>query len=414
MDGSGSAVVVVGAGQAGVAAVARLRARGHRGAITLIGDEPVAPYQRPPLSKDYLKGKMDLERLTLRAESFYAENDIALRRGTRATAIDRAARQVHLDDGEALAYDHLVLATGARPRRLPAAAGGGLAGVHCIRTLADVDAMAPEFVAGRRVLIVGGGYIGLEAAAVAAGLGLSVVVLEAAPRILGRVAAPEVADYFRALHRAHGVEILEGTGLARLTADAGGRVSGAELADGRHLAADFAIVGIGVEPETTLAAAAGLALDNGIATDDRGQTSDPTIWAAGDCASFPFRGGRVRLESVQNAIEQAECVADNILGQDSHYAPLPWFWSDQYDARFQIAGLSTGYERVVIRPGPTPADGAAPQVAFWYYVGDRLIAVDAINDSRSYLVAKRLLDMGRSADPAKVADPATDLKSLLA
>ena len=396
-------IVVIGAGQAAAALVAKLRALGHAGPLTLVGDEPVAPYQRPPLSKQYLLKEMALDRLFLRGDSFYAEQGITLRLGTPVTAIDRAARTVTVGDA-VLAYDQLALTTGSTPRRLPAAIGGDLAGVYTVRTLADVDAMEPEFRPGRRVLIVGGGYIGLEAAAVAAKLGLSVTLVEAAPRILQRVAAPETSDYFRAVHAAHGVTILEGTGLARLLGAE--RVSGAVLADGREIAADFVIVGVGITPNTALAQAAGLAIDNGIATDAQGRTSDPAIWAAGDCASFPWKGGRLRLESVGNAIDQAEVVAENMLGAGKDYVAQPWFWSDQYDVKLQIAGLNTGYDRIVTR-----REGEA--VSFWYYAGPTLLAVDAMNDPRAYMIGKRLIEMGKSPDPATVADPASNLKALL-
>jgi 3-phenylpropionate/trans-cinnamate dioxygenase ferredoxin reductase subunit len=397
-------IVVVGAGQAGASLAAKLRAEGYAGPLTLVGDEPVPPYQRPPLSKKYLLGEMEVERLYLRPLSFYAEQGIDLRLGVPVTAIDRAARTITLG-GEALGWDQLALTTGALPRRLPAAAGGALAGVHVVRKLADVDGMAPAFAPGRRVVIVGGGYIGLEAAAVAAGRGLRVTLIEAAPRILARVAAPETADWFRALHTRHGVEILEGAALERLTGE--GHVTGARLADGREIAADFVIVGIGILPDTRLAEAAGLALDNGIATDAFGRTSDPAIWAAGDCASFPHGGGRLRLESVPNAIDMAEAVAANMLGAGKPYVPAPWFWSDQYDVKLQIAGLNAGHDRIVVREG---AGGAR---SHWYFAGDRLLSVDAMNDPRAYMVGKRLIEAGRSADPAVLADPSADLKALL-
>ena len=400
-----SHVVAIGAGQAGAALAARLRSGGHAGPITLIGAEPLLPYQRPPLSKGYLLGEIDADRLTLRSADFYAEQDIALRLGTPATVIDPKARSVTLGT-ETIHYDDLVLTTGSIPRRLPAAIGGDLAGVYTVRNLADVDAERAEFRPGRRLVIVGGGYIGLEAAAVAAKLGLDVTVLEMAPRILQRVAAPETSDYFRALHAAHGVTILESTGLDRLLGEAG-HVTAARLTGGREIPADFVIAGVGILPATQLAEAAGLVIENGIRTDSHGRTSDPHIWAAGDCASFPWQGGRLRLESVQNAIDQAEMVADNILGAGKDYVPMPWFWSDQYDCKLQIAGLNTGYDRIVTR-GP---DGAA--VSFWYFKGDRLLAVDAMNDPRAYMVGKRLLETGRSADPAALRDPATNLKSLL-
>jgi 3-phenylpropionate/trans-cinnamate dioxygenase ferredoxin reductase subunit len=398
-------IVVVGAGQAGASLVAKLRALGHTGPVTLIGDEPVPPYQRPPLSKAYLTGGMELDRLFLRPAAFYADHAITLVTGTRVTAIDPAAQTVTAG-GATIAYDQLALTLGAVPRRLPAPVGGDLGGVYTLRTLADVDAMRPEFVAGRRMLVVGGGYIGLEAAAVARKLGLEVTVIEMAPRILQRVAAKETSDAVRAVHRDHGVTIREDTGLARLMGDAHARVRGAVLADDREMPVDVVIVGVGIVPDTALAEAAGLRIANGIAVDDYGRTSDPNIWAAGDCASFPWAGGRMRLESVGNAIDMGELVAANMLGAGQPYTPKPWFWSDQYDMKLQIAGLNTGYDRVVVRKG----DGA---VSHWYYAGDRLLAVDAIDDSRAYMVGKRLIEGGRSPAAEVVADPATDLKALL-
>ena len=397
-------VVVVGAGQAGASCVAKLRSSGFDGDITLVGAEPVPPYQRPPLSKAYLMGDMAVERLFLRPESYYADQNITLRTEARVAAIDVAAQTVSLGD-EVLGYDDLVLTTGSVPRRLPAAIGGDLEAVHVVRDLADVDAMAPRFVAGAKVLIVGGGYIGLEAASVAAKMGLSVTLVEAAPRILQRVAAPQTSDFFRALHKAHGVDLREGVGLERLTGT--GSVTGAVLSDGSELSVDFVIAGVGITPDVALAEAAGLAIENGIRTDAQGRTSAPHIWAAGDCASFPYREGRIRLESVPNAIDQAEVVAQNIMGAQVSYVAKPWFWSDQYDVKLQIAGLNTGYDNVITRTGEGDA------VSFWYYQGDTLLAVDAANDPRGYMVGKRLIEAGKSPDPAVIADPATDLKALL-
>jgi 3-phenylpropionate/trans-cinnamate dioxygenase ferredoxin reductase subunit len=396
-------VVIVGAGQAGAALAAKLRALGHDGKIVMLGDERAPPYQRPPLSKGYLLGEMGEDRLWLRAPEFWAENRVDLRTGHHVSAIDPVGKTVTVE-GALMAYDHLALTTGSTPRRLPSAIGGALAGVFTVRTLTDVDIMRGEFVAGRKVIVVGGGYIGLEAAAVASKLGLDVTVLEMAPRILQRVAAPETSDYVRSLHQAHGVKVLESTGLERLEGET--RVTGAVLKDGRVLPADFVIVGIGITPNTGLAEAAGLRLDNGIATDELGRTSDPFIWSAGDCASFPWRGGRIRLESVGNAIDQAEAVAANIMGAREPYQAKPWFWSDQYDLKLQIAGLNTGYDRIVSRK----AEGDA--VSFWYYRGTELLAVDAMNDSRAYMVGKRLIDMGKSPAP-EVIESAPDLKALL-
>ncbi|MEM6373790.1 MAG: FAD/NAD(P)-binding oxidoreductase [Pseudomonadota bacterium] len=396
-------VVVIGAGQAGASCVAKLRNLGFDGGVTLIGAEAVPPYQRPPLSKAYLLGDMTLERLFLRPESYYADQNIDLRLNAWVTGIDTDAQTVSIGD-EVLGYDDLVLTTGSIPRRLPASIGGDLDGVFVMRDLGDADAMTSEFRPGRRVLIVGGGYIGLEAAAVAAKKGLVVVLVEMADRILQRVAAPETSDYFRALHSGHGVDIREGVGLQRLVGET--QVTGAELTDGTEIEVDFVIAGVGIAPATALAEVAGIALDNGIAVDAQGRTSAPGVWAAGDCASFPHGDTRIRLESVPHAIDQAECVAANITGAAQDYVARPWFWSDQYDVKLQIAGLNSGYDRVVVRDG-----GAAR--SFWYYAGDRLLAVDAANDPRGYMIGKRLIEAGKTADPAVVADPEGDLKALL-
>lgn len=397
-------VVVIGAGQAGSSLVAKLRNSGFDGQVTLIGEEPVPPYQRPPLSKKYLLGDMELDRLFLRPESFYGDNDIALRLNEKVSGIDTAAKTVTTGD-QAISYDELVLATGSTPRRLPASIGGALNGVFVVRDLKDVDAMAPGFTEGKHVLIVGGGYIGLEAAAVAATRGLNVTLVEMADRILQRVAAPETSDYFRDLHASHGVNIIEGVGLDHLTGE--GRVSGAKLTDGTTLNVDFVIVGVGIMPASELAEAAGVVLDNGIQTDAQGRTSVPHVWAAGDCASFPFKEGRIRLESVPNAIDQAECVAENIMGAGKDYLAKPWFWSDQYDIKLQIAGLNTGYDTVVTRKGE------GNSTSFWYYLGDVLLAVDAMNAPRDYMIGKRLIEGGKSPTPAAIADPETDMKALM-
>lgn len=397
--------VVVGAGQAGASLVAKLRNEGFEGDVTLIGAEPAPPYQRPPLSKAYLLGDMPLERLYLRPLDWYRDHNIMLRTGTRVTDVNAKARMLTLADGETIGYDALALTTGSQPRRLPAAIGGALDGVYTVRGLADVDELAPEFVKGKTVLIIGGGYIGLEAAAVAAKKGLNVVLVEMAERILQRVAAPETSDYVRALHRGHGVDIREGVGLDRLVGD--GRVAGAHLTDGSTLEVDFVIVGVGIQPDTALAEAAGLTVENGIKTDLGGRTSDTHIWAAGDCATLAFKGQTIRIESVGNAIDQAEVVAQNMMGKGVDYLPKPWFWSDQYDCKLQIAGLNIGYDAVHVRLG----EGGAQ--SHWYYAGDTLIAVDAINAARDYMVGKRLIEMGKSPRPNEVCDPETELKALL-
>jgi 3-phenylpropionate/trans-cinnamate dioxygenase ferredoxin reductase subunit len=349
-------------------------------------------------------GEMARARLYLRPSEFYPDNDIDLRLDETVQSIDVSSGTVVTSRGE-VPYDELILATGSTPRRLPSAMGGDLEGVYVVRNLADVDGMAPRFTAGRRVLIVGGGYIGLEAAAVAASMGLAVDLVEATARILNRVAAPETADYFRALHQRHGVTIREGCGLARLEGD--GQVRRAVLSDGTALDVDFVIVGIGVVPNTGLAEAAGIEIDNGIRTDPQGRSSVPNVWAAGDCASFPYQGSRIRLESVPNAIDQAELVAENILGAGKPYVAKPWFWSDQYDVKLQIAGLNAGFDTVITRAG------AGQSTSFWYYRGEQLLAVDAMNAPRDYMIAKRLIEAGRSPDPDAVADSSTELKALL-
>jgi 3-phenylpropionate/trans-cinnamate dioxygenase ferredoxin reductase subunit len=401
-------VVLVGGGHAAAAFVNSVRRAGYTGTLTLLSDEPVPPYHRPPLSKKYLADGLPVEQILIRAAAWYAEQNVTLRLGARVARIDRAAGRVVLDDGEHIGYEQLVLLTGARPRRLPADIGGALHGVLCMRSLADADALAPYLVAGRRMLVVGGGYIGLEAAAVAASKGLRVTLLEAAPRILQRVAAAATSDYFRALHRTHGVDVREGVALRRLLAD-DAAVRGAELGDGSVLEADVVLVGIGVQPNVELAEQAGLAVDNGIAVDAYCRSSDPAILAAGDCCSFECRGQRIRLESVQNANDQAAAAAHTVAGEDKPYAALPWFWSDQYDTKLQIAGLNLGYDDVVLRPGKSERSASV-----WYYRGEQLLAVDAINDAAAYVTAKKLLDRGAGVAKDAVRDPAAQFKDWLA
>lgn len=400
-----SGIVVIGAGQAGATLVEKLRANGYEGKIILIGEEPHLPYQRPPLSKKYLLGEMEQERLHLRPESFYDENRIDRILGNAVTGIDRKSKTVTLSDGAKVAYDKLALTAGSVPRLLPAKLGGTLKKVFAVRTLADVDTMAPSFADGGHVLIIGGGYIGLEAAAVAATKGLQVTLVEMADRILQRVAAPQTADYFRKLHKGNGVAILEGVGLDHLTGEQ--TVSGAVLSDGSKLAVDFVIVGIGILPATNLAEQAGLEIDNGIAVNESGQTSDPNIYAAGDCCSFPYRGRRIRLESVPNAIDQAGVVAEAMLGKPVAYHAKPWFWSDQYDVKLQIAGLNAGYDKTVVRMGERPGSQSV-----WYFLGDALLAVDAMNDPRAYMTGKRWIESGQSPTPEDIANPDIELKAV--
>lgn len=397
-----ASIVVVGAGQAGFAVVNKLRDLGHAGPLTLIGREPQAPYQRPPLSKAYLFGEMTRERMQFRSDDYYHQHGIDLRLELSATRISCGGREVELSDGSRLPYDRLVLTTGASPRQLPATIGGDLEGVFTVRTLADADAMIAVFRPGRRLLVVGGGYVGLEAAASAVKLGLQVILIEASPRILQRVAAAETADHLRSLHQSRGVDLREATGLTRLIGESG-RVVAAELSDGTRLDVDLVVVGIGVIPDVDLAQSAGLDIDNGIRVDEFGQTSAPQIFAAGDCASFPYRGGRIRLESVGNAIDQGEVVAMNLMGQACSYEARPWFWSDQYDAKLQIAGLSAGYDQVLVRRGSG--------VSFWYFAKGQLIAVDAVNEPKIYMIAKRLLDRGAQITPEQALLPEAELRA---
>ncbi|MEI9425575.1 FAD-dependent oxidoreductase [Mesorhizobium sp. Cs1299R1N1] len=398
-------IVVVGAGQAGASLAAKVRALGYDGPVTLIGEEAAPPYQRPPLSKGYLLREMDLERLYLRAPSFWKENEINLKLGASVTSINRSTKTVRAGN-ESIPYDKLALTTGSRPRRMPPTAGGDLNGVYTIRTIGDVDAMAAEFQSRRKLLIVGGGYLGLEAAAVGVKLGLELTLIEMAPRILQRVAAPPTSDYFRNLHSNHGVKILENMGLERLAGR--GQVSGAVLSNDINLQVDFVVVAIGVTPRTDLAEEAGLEIDNGIRTDGQGLTSDPSIWSAGECASFPYEGRHIRLESVGNAIDHAELVAKNMLGASEIYKVKPWFWSDQYGVKLQIAGLNTGYDRIFERRG----DHEQSQ-SIWYYKEGRLLALDAMNDPRAYMVGKRIIEAGQTVAPEHVVDLSKEVKTLL-
>ena len=400
-------IVVVGAGQAACSFAARLRGQDPDSKITIVGEEGLHPYQRPPLSKKYAIGEMNAERLLLRPENWYEDNNIEVICDQQAVSIDRDGKTITLSGGGTIAWDKILLATGSSPRALPASIGGELDGVYLLRSVADADAIRAELVEGRHAVIVGGGYIGLEAAASAAMMGLKVTVVEAAERILQRVACPETSDYFRNLHRSHGVDVHENSGLDHIE-DNNGRACAAILADGTRIEADFVLVGIGIVPNMAIAEAAGLEVDNGIKVDARCRTSDPSIYAAGDCTIFDFNGILTRLESVQNAIDQAECAADNIAGQPRDYTPHPWFWSDQYDIKLQIAGLNRGYDRIVTRIGDREGS-----LTHWYFSGSTLLAVDAMNDSRSYMVGKKLLESGRGLTPEQAADTDLVLKSLL-
>jgi 3-phenylpropionate/trans-cinnamate dioxygenase ferredoxin reductase component len=397
-------IVIVGGGQAAASLAAKLRTLGHGGALIMVSEEPVLPYQRPPLSKKYVAGELSVDRLLIRPPAWYDEQNVDVRLSAAAIELNPRDRTVTLADGSALRYDKLVLATGSRPRRLPREIGGDLAGVLTIRNLADADAFAPSLTTGCRLLVIGGGYIGLEAAAVAAAKGLEVTIVEIAERILQRVAAPLTSDYFRTLHGRHGVILREATGLQTLIGR-DGQLTGAQFKDGHSIETDVAVVGIGVAPNDDLARRAGLGIDNGIAVDGLCRTSAPDVFAVGDCANFPWRGQRTRLESVQNAIDQAEHAAGVLLGGGEDYDPTPWFWSDQYDIKLQIAGLNRGYTESLLRPGKRDHSQSV-----WYYRGDELLAVDAMNDALAYVFGKKAIEAGRNIPREVAGDPGSDLK----
>ncbi|WP_438749935.1 NAD(P)/FAD-dependent oxidoreductase [Pararhizobium sp. O133] len=400
-------LVVVGGGQAAFALVAKLRALKDDRPITMIAAEASHPYQRPPLSKKYLLREMNLDRLLYRPEGWYGEHDIDIRLSTSVTGIDRTSKTVTLSDGSTLEYGDLALATGSTPRKLPASVGGDLAGVFVVRDFTDADRLAEEMQPGKHALIIGGGYIGLEAAAVARSSGLDVTVIEMADRILQRVASAATSNLVRNIHTTRGVDIREGAGLVRLVGT-DGRVTAAELTDGTTIPVDLVIVGIGVTANDALAREAGLEVANGIVVDCFGRTSDPHVYAMGDCAVQPWKDMRIRLESVQNAVDQAEAVAALLAGGEAPYEPKPWFWSDQYDVKLQIAGFGLGHDETVVRAGQREGS-----VSVWYFMGGKLIAVDALNDAKAYVTGKKLLDLGLTPDRSILENPQADLKTLL-
>lgn len=401
-------ILILGAGQAAVACAAALRRGGFAGEITLAGDEPHAPYQRPPLSKAALRDGFLPESLALRSADWYAAQNITLRTRLRALSIDRAARKVRFTDGSSLPWDRLVLATGSQARPLPAEAGGDLAGVLSLRSLADAERLRAALARAEDLVIIGGGYIGLEIAAVARSMEKRVTLLERDGRILSRVAAPETSAWVQALHESHGLRIL--TRVAGFTPEAeAGRIRGLHLPGGERVVADLVVAGIGSLVETGLATQAGLQTGGGaVLCDAQGRTSDPDIFAIGDCADFDLGGpAPLRLESVGHAIDSGELVARNLLGAEEIYRPQPWFWSDQYDCRLQIAGLSQPGDEVVTRE--SPAEGRS----HWYFREDRLVAVDALHAPQAFAIGRRLLALGHTPDRLSLSDPGTALRSLL-
>jgi 3-phenylpropionate/trans-cinnamate dioxygenase ferredoxin reductase subunit len=400
-------VVVVGAGHGGFQLAASLRQHGFDGEVLLIGDEPPLPYQRPPLSKDYLDGKIGFDLLLMRPESFFTDNRIELVSGVAATEIDCDARTITLADGKRVGYGHLVLATGAR-NRVPPLPGIELDGVAYLRNLAETEELRQRMAAAEHIVVIGAGFIGLEFAAIARGKGKPVHVVELVDRVMARVLCRESSAHFDAAHRRSGVEFSFGARIERI-AGAGGKVTGVALADGRTLPADLVLVCIGVIPNGELAQAAGLALTNGIVVDQNLLTANPDVSAIGDCAAFPSRhaGGEwVRLEAVQNAADHARCVADRLMGKPAPYAALPWFWSEQGEQRLQIAGLTIGFDRVVLR-----GDYQGGQYSAFCYAGDKLLGIESINKPADHAFARRLLAAGRGVTPAEAADESFDLRA---
>jgi 3-phenylpropionate/trans-cinnamate dioxygenase ferredoxin reductase component len=401
-------VVIVGTGHAAAQLASSLRQQNWQGEILLVGEESQAPYQRPPLSKDYLAGERTADNILIRPAAAYASHGVDLLTGRRVLSIDRTAKMVALEDGQQLSYQKLALCTGARAR--PASIRGvGSPGVFYLRTLADVDGIRANISPGKSAVIIGGGYIGLEAAAVLRGLGMAVTLLELEARVLSRVCASEVSTFYAEVHREEGVDIH--TGVEVLSIENGDGIRVVVCADGSRFPADLIIIGVGVTPNVELAEACGLAIDNGILVDEFARTSDPDIVAAGDCTNHPneLLGRRVRLESVPNAVEQAKTAAGTLCDRPVPYQSYPWFWSDQYDLKLQIAGLSEGYDQVVLRGGKDRQRGFVA----WYLRGGRLLAADCINRPKEFMVARQLLVRGLAVDPVALADETIDPKNWL-
>jgi 3-phenylpropionate/trans-cinnamate dioxygenase ferredoxin reductase subunit len=405
MDSSNARVVIVGAGHAGGSVAALLRQYGFDGPITLIGDEPIAPYQRPPLSKAWLKGEADADSLQLKDPDWWAQNGVELRVDARVTAIDPVARTVMLEGG-ILPYDALVIATGARARsiHLP---GADLDGVLALRTAADAEALKARLGPGRRLVVIGGGYVGLEAAASAMALGGSAVVLEREARVLARVASQTLSSFYAAAHAARGVQIVTGASVVAIEGD--GHVQAVRLADGRDFPCDAVLVGVGAEPNVELAEAAGLPCADGIIVGAAARTADPAIWAVGDVTRRPSAlfGGDIRFESVPNALEQAKQAASAIAGRDQPPAEVPWFWSDQFDLKLQMAGLAIDADRQILRGDP-----ATERFAVFHLKGDVIRCVEAVNAPPEFMGGRLLIAKGARVDPVRLADPAVSIKAV--
>ncbi|MBO9740916.1 FAD-dependent oxidoreductase [Xanthomonas axonopodis pv. begoniae] len=403
-----SGMVIVGAGQAGLQTAESLRSGGYAGSIVLLGDEPCAPYHRPPLSKGYLLGEVSDTQLSIRAPAALSRKDIQWRASARVMRLERATRTLHLDDGSTLGYTGLCLATGARARTLDVP-GAALGHVCVLRSMADTRALAAILPNTSRVVVIGGGFIGLEFAAVARRLGKQVVVLEAADRLMARVVSPHLSDFFLRLHQDNGATIELRSNVSALSGS-NGVVTAVHTADGRVFPADLVVVGIGVIPNGELAQQAGLACDRGaLIVDECARSSDSHIVGAGDCTVRQRAGaGLLRLESVQNAIEQAKAAAASLLGEQRPYPVQPWFWSEQYEVRLQMAGLAAGHTQAVVR-----GDMATSRFSILYYAHDQLCAVDSINQPQDHLAARQLLELGRSPTPQQAADPDFALTKLI-
>lgn len=400
--------IIIGASHSAAQACVSLRQGGWDGSITVIGDEPDLPYHRPPLSKGFLSGNKALDDILIRPAQAYESAEIEMKLGVRVGAIDREGKTILTDDGETLSYDKLILTTGARIRRLPVS-GEDLPGVFYLRDTNDVRAIKTAIAGGKRAVIIGGGYIGLETAASLRKQGMDVTILEAMPRILQRVTAPELSNFYRRVHTEEGVVIMEGVMAAEITQE-NDKLSVHTSCD-KHLDADMVVIGIGVIPNVELAEAAGLEIGNGIVVDEYGRTSDPDIYAAGDVTWHfnPIYDRHVRLESVPNATEQAKTVALHINGTLKPYNSLPWFWSDQFDLKLQIAGLSEGYDDIIIRGDIE----TGRSFAAFYFQGDRLLAVDAVNSPREFMMSRMALTKGQTLDKKIISDPDGDLKSAI-
>ncbi len=400
-------IVIAGAGQAAAQAIFSLRDGGFTGAITLVGDEPYLPYQRPPLSKKYLAGQMELERLYLRPEEFYRDQNVTVLISTRIEAIDREARSVSLDNGMHLRYDRLIIATGSHLRRLPVP-GADAPEVYYLCTIDDVRRMQSAFVRGGRMVVIGAGFIGLEVAAVAVTTGLQVDVIEIADRVMARAVSPPISQFYLEVHQRAGVRFHLHTGVREIRRGAE-RGAVVVCSNGSELPADIVLVGIGVVPNTLLAEAAGIECSDGIVVDEFCQTSDPHIYAIGDCTHHPntLLGRKLRLESMQNAQDQGKTVALSIIGRPQPYTQIPWFWSDQYDLKLQMVGLAENYTNMVIR-----GDMNSHSFAAFYFKDKRLIAVHAVNSPREFMLSKKLIAEGARLDPAAVADTSIPFKQL--